>query len=717
MKKFVFFIAFVAFIFHHASAGEGMWIPSLLKKFNIEDMHKKGFKLSAEEIYSINNSSLKDAVVLLGRGCTGELISDKGLLITNHHCGYGAIQSHSSVEHNYLKDGFWAENRKEELSNPGLEATFLVRIEDVSEQVLKDVTPEMTEPERNEAIQKNIEKVESEATEGTNYNAVTKPFYYGNEFYMFVYETYKDVRLVGAPPSSIGKFGGDSDNWMWPRHTGDFSLFRIYADENNEPAEYDESNEPYNPEKHLSISLEGYEEGDFTMVMGYPASTEQYLTSHGVSLIKDVRHPNRIDVRDKRLEVMNTYMDESESVKIKYAAKQSGASNAWKKWKGVIRGLERFNAIEKKKDLEKQFQSWANADKKRTEKYGNLIPAFKTTYSEAEPIFVARDYFVETGYYGIELVRFARNFNKLLELNEKDTISDVTSEIKSQAKDFFKDYVKAIDREICPKMLKTYHENVSERFHFSTLELIEEKFGNNFEEYAEHLYSNSVFVDSNKVYKLIDNFELQDTSVILEDPAYQLANQYFETYSDKIRPSYNKQNTKLDSLYRDYVTGLKQMKEDKVFWPDANFTMRVAYGEVKGYNPRDAVVYRHYTTLEGVMEKNRKGIKDYKIPDKLKNLYKQENFGKYARKDGTMPICFVATNHTSGGNSGSPVINAEGHLIGVNFDRNWEGTMSDIMYDPSQCRNITLDIRYPLFIIDKFAGADHLIDEMTIIEE
>ena len=717
MKKFVFVITIIAFMFNYASAGEGMWIPSLLKKYNIDDMHKKGFKLSAEEIYSINNSSLKDAVVLFGGGCTGELISDEGLLITNHHCGYGAIQSHSSVEHNYLKDGFWAENRDEELANPGLEATFLVRIEDVSEQVLENVTSDMAESERSAVIQKAIEKIEKEATEGTNHNAVTKPFYYGNEFYMFVYESYKDVRLVGAPPSSIGKFGGDSDNWMWPRHTGDFSLFRIYADENNEPAEYDESNEPYNPKKHLSISLEGYEEGDFTMVMGYPASTEQYLTSHGVGLIKDVRHPNRIEIRDKRLEVMNKYMVESESVKIKYAAKQSGASNAWKKWKGVIRGLERFNAIEKKKKLEKQFQSWADADKERTGKYGNLIPAFKATYSEAEPVFVARDYFVETGYYGIEVVRFARNFNKLLKLTEKDTISNVTTAIKSQAEDFFKDYVKAIDREICPKMLKAYHENVAERFHFSTFTLIEKKFGNNFEKYADYLYSKTVFADSNKIYELLDNFELKDTSIILEDPAYELSNQYFETYSDKIRPSYNEQNTKLDSLHRVYVTGLQQMKEDEVFWPDANFTMRVAYGKVQGYNPRDAVVYRHYTTLEGVMEKNRKGIKDYRVPDKLKELYKQDDFGRYARKDGTMPICFVATNHTSGGNSGSPVINAEGHLIGVNFDRNWEGTMSDIMYDPSQCRNITLDIRYPLFIIDKFAGADHLIDEMTIIEE
>lgn len=717
MKKFVSFVFIMAFVFNISNAGEGMWIPSLLKKFNIKDMHKKGFKLSAEEIYSINNSSLKDAVVLFGRGCTGEIISDEGLLITNHHCGYGAIQSHSTVENNYLKEGFWAQNKDQELANPGLEATFLVRIEDVSKKVLKNVTPDMTEAERSQTIQKAIEKVEKKATEGTNYNAVTKPFYYGNEFYMFIYETYKDVRLVGAPPSSIGKFGGDSDNWMWPRHTGDFSLFRIYADENNEPAEYSESNQPYNPKKHLTISLEGYEEGDFTMVMGYPASTEQYMTSHGVNLIKNVRHPKRISIRDKRLEVMNEYMAESESIKIKYAAKQSGASNAWKKWKGVIRGLERYNAIKKKKQLENRFRKWAKAQKKRKEKYDGLLPAFKQTYAEAKPLYIARDFFVETGYYGIELVRFARGFGSLLRANANDTIADMTAKVQSHAKDFFKDYVENIDREICPKMLKAYHENVDERFHFAVFDKIDKEFDGNYHKYVNNLYDNTIFTDSNKVYNLLANFDLKDTSVIQKDPAYKLAKQYFDTYTKHIRPVYNQKNTKLDSLYRIYVTGLQKMKEDKVFWPDANFTMRVAYGEVKGYNPRDAVVYRHYTTLEGVMEKNRKGIKDYKVPEKLKALYQQKDFGDYAREDGTMPVCFVATNHTSGGNSGSPVMNDEGQLIGVNFDRNWEGTMSDIMYDPSQCRNISLDIRYPLFIIDKFANADHLIEEMTIVKE
>jgi len=716
MKRTVSLFFILAFALHFSFAGEGMWIPSLLKKFNIKDMHKKGFKLSAEEIYSINHSSLKDAVVLFGRGCTGELISDQGLIITNHHCGYGSIQSHSSVEHNYLKDGFWADNKDEELSNPGLTATFLVRIEDVSDQVLEDVDEDMSEEERNKVIQEAIKEVEKQATEGTNYDAVTKPFYYGNDYYMFVYETYKDIRLVGAPPSSIGKFGRDSDNWMWPRHTGDFSLFRIYADKDNEPAKFAESNKPYQPKKHFKISLEGFKEGDFTMVMGYPASTEQYLTSHGVSLIKDVRHPHRIAIRDKRLEVMNKYMSKSESIKIKYAAKQSGASNAWKKWKGVIRGLERFNAIEKKKSLEKNFNQWVARKKNREKKYGNLLKSFEKTYKEAKPFYMARDYFVETGYYGIELVSFANQFSNLLKAENKEDISKAKERLTSLAQNFFKDYVVAIDREICPMMLKSFRQHTKEKFHLPVFQTIEENYNNDVNNYVSYLYEESMFADSTACYNFIENYTMEDSSAIKDDPGYKLARNYFNVYGKKIRPGYMEVNEKLDSLYRYYVQGLKQMKTDETFWPDANFTMRVAYGEVRKYSPKDAVVYDYYSTMEGIMEKNRKGIKDYTVPERLKKLYEKKDFGQYAREDGSMPVCFLATNHTSGGNSGSPVINAEGELIGVNFDRNWEGTMSDIMYDPSQCRNITLDIRYALFVIDKFAGASHLIEEMDIVK-
>lgn len=715
MKKRSLLVIFVLSLFTaSAFAGEGMWIPSLLKKFNIDDMHKKGFRLSAEEIYSINHSSLKDAVVIFGGGCTGELISDEGLLITNHHCGYGAIQRHSTMEHNYLEDGFWAGNKEEELSNPGLTATFLVRIEDVTDRVLEHVDDNMSEMERQQAIDEVTRKIENEATEGTHYRAVTKSFYYGNEFYMFVYETYKDVRLVGAPPSSIGKYGKDRDNWIWPRHTGDFSLFRIYADENNEPAGYSDDNQPYQPKKHLPISLDGYEKGDFTMVMGYPGSTRQYLTSHAVRIIQNHRNPERIHLRDMRLEVMDKYMSRSEEIELKYAAKQSGVSNSWKRWKGEIRGLKRLNAIKKKKRLEKRFTRWVQQDAQRQDRYGGLIETFASVYDDYKPYVMARDYFSEAAYYGNELMRFANRFHELAEVDKEEELEKVVDEIG--ARDFFSDYVPAIDREIAPKLLKAYRQNIDERFYPGVFERLDNEFDGDVDAFVEHLYETSIFADSTKVYNLLDGFELADTTVVQDDPAYRLARSFMDLYSNQVMPGYRKYNVQLDSLYRVYVDGLRTMQQDKVFWPNANFTMRVAYGEVKEYQPRDAVAYHPQTTLEGVMQKNRKGLEVYKLPEKLKELYRQKDYGRYANDDGEMPVCFIASNHTSGGNSGSPVINAEGQLIGVNFDRNWEGTMSDIMYDPTQCRNITLDIRYALFIIDRFAGADWLIDEMTLVE-
>ena len=713
-KKFIFPLVLFFGLFSSSFAGEGMWIPSLLEKFNIDDMHEKGFRLSAEEIYSINHSSLKDAVVIFGGGCTGEVISDEGLLLTNHHCGYSYIQKHSTVDHNYLENGFWSESNEEELKNPGLTATFLVRIEDVTERVMENVNDDMTETERQAAVDEAVSSLEDKATEGTHYEAVTKPFYYGNEYYMFIYETYRDVRLVGTPPSSIGKFGGDEDNWMWPRHTGDFSLFRIYADENNDPAEYSEDNVPYTPKKYLPISLEGYERGDFTMVMGYPGSTKQYLTSDAVRLIQKYRNPQRIKLRDKRLEVMEKYMDKSEAIKLKYASKQSGVSNSWKRWKGEIRGLKRLNAIENKKQLEKQFTKWVGQDSERKEEYEGLIKTFGQVYQDYKPYVMARDYFREAGYYAIELLRFASRWDQLVHIKKQEQVDRVRSRMNIQ--DFYGDYVPDIDREICPRMLRSYYEHVKEQFHPRNFQTIEEEFNGDFNAYSRHLFDNSMFVDSAETRKFLENFEPEDTTAIMEDPAYKLADSFLDMYHKIIMPGYERYNTRLDSMYRIYVRGLRSMQEDKVFWPDANFTMRVAYGEVKGYHPRDAVIYTHQTTLEGVIGKNRKGLKDYQIPDKLRTLYEEKAYGRYANEDDEMPVCFIASNHTSGGNSGSPVINASGELIGINFDRNWEGTMSDIMYDPTQCRNITVDIRYVLFIIDRFANADRLIEEMTLVE-
>ncbi len=713
-RKFLLTFFLFFFLCSYSFSGEGMWILSLLKQFNIEDMHEKGFRLSAEEIYNINRSSLKDAVVIFGGGCTGEVISDQGLLLTNHHCGYRYIQKHSTVEHNYLKDGFWARSKKEELVNPNLTATFLIRIEDVTERVLAGVKEGMSEEERQAAVDEAISVIENEAVKGTHYEAVTKPFYYGNEYYMFIYETFKDVRLVGTPPSSVGKFGGDEDNWMWPRHTGDFSVFRIYANENNEPADYSEDNVPYTPKKHLPVSLEGYEKGDFTMVMGYPGRTEQYLTSHAVRLVQKYRNPHRIKLRDKRLEIMEKYMDKSEAIQLKYASKQSGVSNSWKRWKGEIRGLKRLNAIQKKQHLEDSFTRWVSQKPSRKEAYGGLIESFGRLYEDYKPYIMARDYFREAAYYAIELMQFASRWTALAHVKDQKQLTQTKSGMNIQG--FYEDYVPAIDREICPQLLKSYYEHVKEAFHPEIFERIEEAFRGDFKAYSEYLFEHSLFVDSAEARKFLENFELADTSKIKADPAYKLADSFLDLYYRTVMPGYEQYNTRLDSMYRIYVRGLRTMQEEKVFWPEANFTMRVAYGEVRGYHPRDAVAYEHQTTLEGVMEKNRKGLKAYKIPEKLRRLYEDKHYGRYANEAGEMPVCFIASNHTSGGNSGSPVINANGELIGINFDRNWEGTMSDIMYDPAQCRNITVDIRYVLFIIDHFAEADHLVEEMTLVE-
>ncbi|MDA3780815.1 MAG: S46 family peptidase [Bacteroidales bacterium] len=718
MKK-ILILSFIlsSLIIKIANAGEGMWIPLLLQQYNIKDMQKEGFKLTAEDIYSINQASLKDAVMIFGRGCTGELISDQGLLITNHHCGYGAIQSHSSVDHDYLTNGYWAMNKSEELVNDGLTATFLVKIKDVSNGVLKNVKKNMSEEDRYSLIQKNIDKLEKKELDGTHYEAVTKPFYYGNEYYMFIYEVYKDIRLVGAPPSAIGKFGGDTDNWMWPRHTGDFSIFRIYADKENKPAEYSQDNVPYNPKKHLTISLKGVKKNDFTMVMGYPGSTEQFLTADGVKQITDVRNPNRKALRDIRLEIMNEYMLQNADTRIKYSAKYAHTSNSWKRWQGENRGLKRLNAIEKKEKLEKDFLLWANENKDRQKEYGNLINEFKDVYTNLNEYVIARDYFLEA-VYPVEIVKFAASTGGLLKYSrqdDQDAISNTKNELLSYSKSFYKDYKMDIDKDICEKLLPEYSKNVNQEYFPEIIDSVNKQFNGDYSEYIENVFSNSIFTDSSKTNNFLRTYSVEDTSVILNDPAYRIFKQFYGMYRNKVKPQYYSLNDKLDSLYRIYVRGLRLMQNDKLFYPDANFTMRIAYGKVDGFVPKDAVDYNYYTTLKGVIDKDNPEIYDYNVPEKLKELYTTKDYGIYG-EDGKMHVCFIASNHTSGGNSGSPVLNAEGQLIGVNFDRNWEGTMSDIMYDPDMCRNITLDIRYALFLIDKFAGASHLIDEMSLVK-
>ena len=706
-------------------ADEGMWIPMLLKKYNIEDMQKAGFKLTANDIYNINKACLKDAVVGLGREgrpfrhfCTGELISDEGLIVTNHHCGYGAIQSHSTLEHDYLKDGFWAMSREEELANEGITASFLIRMDDVTSKVLDGVKDDTKEEERHKIIQKNIKQIQEEAEKDTHYRASVKAYFNGNQYFLSVYEIFKDVRLVGAPPSAIGKFGGDTDNWMWPRHTGDFSMFRIYANKDNKPASYSKDNVPLKPKQSFKISLKGVNEGDFTMVFGYPGTTTEYLTSYALEMMTKVDNPHKIKIRTKKLDLMRADMDGSQLVRIQYSAKYAGVSNSWKRWQGEIKGLRRLNAIAKKKELEKKFEEWANSNDDLKKKYAGILGKMEALYKELTPVSLARDYAIEAGMRGSEAVDFAYDFKKLIKLTkeEEDQLADEVEALKKTTIKFFKNYNLPTDKKLLAATLKMYSENLSDEYLPKEIINIRDKYKGDFETYAEKALSKSVFADQAKVEKMLNNYKLSMGKKLAKDPIFVLANDINFFYDSEIAPVYTKIYNKTAKLQRKYMAGLMEMQKDKIFYPDANSTFRVHYGKVAGYKARNAVTYDYYTTLEGIIEKDNPEIFDYDVPQKLKDLYHAKDFGAYANAKGEMPVCFAATNHTTGGNSGSPVLNANGELIGLNFDRAWEGVMSDLMYDPEICRNVSLDIRYVLFIVDKFAGAGYLLDEMNIIK-
>lgn len=689
MKK-LFNLLLVMLLSANVLADEGMWLPSLIAN-RIGDMNAKGFKLTAEDIYSINNTSLKDCVVQFDGGCTGELISGDGLLITNHHCGYGQIQAHSAVEHDYLTDGFWAMSREEELPNEGLTVSFLVRMEDVTDAVLKGYDKNMTEAQRQTLVTENAKPILSAVEkEGPGYYGEVKPLYYGNQYFLFVYQEFSDVRLVGAPPSSIGKFGGDTDNWMWPRHTGDFSLFRIYADKNNNPAPYSKDNVPYKPKKFFNISLKGVQENDFTLVYGYPGSTQEYLLSDGVDYIANVSDPHKVALRTLRLDIQKEEMAKSAEVRIKYASKNAGIANAWKKWQGEMRGIKKMNTVQTKRRFEEQFNTWAQ-DKPE---YKNLIEDMSLIYDNRKEYLFVSDYISES-ILAIEAVNFAGRY-----VNSKDRVK--LSEV------FFKDYYMPIDKKIFVALIKEYAKNVPHQFHTEYFTKQMKKYGT-VEEMAEQYYKKSVFVSPEKL-------AAANEKKLLSDPMYKLYSDILTDYRNNIMPYLEESNNKLQLLYRTYMKGQMEFSKDKAFYPDANFTLRVTYGSVKGYEPADGISYYPVSTIEGIMQKDNPEIYDYNIPQKLRDIYAAKDYGRWA-VNGTVPVCFLATNHTSGGNSGSPVIDAEGNLIGVNFDRVWEGTMSDIQFDPEFCRNIALDIRYVLFIIDKLAGAQHLIDEMVIVEE
>lgn len=696
MKKLVLLSSALLILFS-ARADEGMWLPSLLGKAKIKEMQKKGLKLSASDLYSINNASLKDAIVLFGRGCTGEVVSNDGLLLTNHHCGYGQIQSHSTAANDYLTNGFWAMNRAEELPNPGLTVSFLVRMDDVTDSVLKGVDNSMNEAQRGEMIAANTKQLLEKVRQGNSYQISVEPLFYGNQYFMYVFEVFEDVRLVGAPPSSIGKFGGDTDNWMWPRHTGDFSVFRIYADKDNKPAKYSPDNVPYKPKKALKISLEGVKEGDFTFVYGFPARTNEYLLSNEVRYIVERGNPAKIALRTMRLDVMNAEQAKNVETRIKYASKNANVANAWKKWQGESGGVKRLGTIAKKEKLEQQFAEWS-ADKPL---YNNVVPQMQILYAELSDYAFARDFYTEA-IRSIELFGF---FEKVASKAKNP------DELKALSEEFYKDYSAVIDRQIAVKMLASYLENVPEKFQPKDI-VAQIKTKGGVEKFIDYVFSTSKLVSKDDFQKLLSlgNEELIDA--LRKDVAGQTFIPFASIYGKEVMPKYTSINKEITSLYRLYMKGLMEMQPMRDFYPDANSTLRIAYGKVDGYNPRDAVYYKPFSTLTGIMEKDNPDIYDYDVPQRLRDIYAKKDFGHWG-VDGSVPVAFIATNHTTGGNSGSPILNAKGELLGLNFDRTWEGTMSDIEYSPELCRNISVDIRYVLFMIDKIGGAGYLIEEMS----
>jgi len=702
MKRVLTIITLASISFLSAKADEGMWLPSLISQ-RIADMQDKGFRLSAEDIYSVNQASLKDAVVLFGRGCTGELVSPEGLLLTNHHCGYGQIQQHSSVEHDYLRDGFWAMTREEELPNKGLTVSFLERMDDVTDIILKGNDSSMSEKERADLVKSNSEALIKEATqEGKGLRATVEALYYGNQYFLFLYREYSDVRLVGAPPSSIGKFGGDTDNWMWPRHTGDFSIFRIYADKDNNPAPYSKDNVPYKPKKYFKISTKGVQEGDFTFIYGFPGRTQEYIHSEGVRYIEETGDPHKIHLRTLRLDIMKKYMGESQKVRIQSSSKNANVANAWKKWQGEVKGIRKMKTVRTKQEFEKAFDAWAEGGE-----FDGVTGKLAALYAELEPYQFATDYYSET-VRTVEIANFAMSIARLFSQEDFDK-----AKAEELAATFYKDWHLPIDKESFVAVMNEYEKNIPEDFKPAYHKEKLAAYGS-VEAWAEDMFTNSIFVDPDKVKALA----AEDKETVLKDPATEFSNEFLKWHTTDIQPVTARINRDLQLAYRDYMRGqmtyCRTQRVPKAFYPDANLTLRVAYGHIKGYSPSDAVYYMPSSTIKGIMQKDNPEIFDYNIPQRLRDIYAARDFGPWTDASGEVPVCFIATNHTTGGNSGSPVINAEGNLIGLNFDRVWEGTMSDIVFDPEICRNIALDIRYVLFIIDKVADADHLLEEMVL---
>lgn len=720
LKKTIAMIAFMMVAWTGVKADEGMWLLHLIKQ-NYGEMKKMGLRLTPEQIYSVNNSSLKDAVLTMNGGmCTGEMISKEGLFLTNHHCGYDAIQGFSTPEHDYLTDGFWAMKRGDEMHVPGMTVTYLMRIEDVTDRINEELSDDMNPIERTQKIEELKAQIAAEAVENTHYDAYVREFFEGSEFYLFVNETFRDVRLVGAPPSAVGKYGGDTDNWMWPRHTGDFSMFRVYAGADNKPADYSEDNKPFAPRHHFPVSLDGVQEDDFAMIMGYPGSTDRYLTSYGVQHAIEKDQPARVRIRRKKLDIMAEDMATSDAIRIMYASKYAQVSNYWKYFIGQSKQLANNNVYEKKKAQEERLKTWINANDKRKERYGDVFKDIESAYETMDKYWYGSTYLNEC-VFGPEINLMAfQNFGDRSELHaavqsgDMESIKAASAAILEEADEHFKNYNPETDQKIFAAMLEIYYNDVPKELQPEMLKELGEKYAGKWDKYAMKVFKKSPFTSKEDLADFLNGIEADDLE---KDPVIQLMNGFIEAYIQNVLMNSGRSELQLAEARRLMIEAYRKMNSEKNYYPDANSTLRLTYGKVGGYeSSEDAVIYKYYTTAKGIMQKYEPGDLEFDLPADLIETLKKEDYGRYADDSGQLRVCFLTNNDITGGNSGSPVLNAEGHLIGCAFDGNWEAMSGDIYFEPHLQKTISVDIRYVLYIIDKYAGAGHLIEEMTLIE-
>lgn len=717
MKKSIVLSALILLTaFMPVKADEGMWLPMLIKRLNQRNLQEMGLQLTPEEIYSVNQSSLKDAIVSMGGFCTGEIISKNGLMLTNHHCGYDAIRENSTVENDILTNGFWAANYSEELPNEGLFVSFLVRMEDVTDQILPQLEGIESEAARNQKIGELSRAIAAKAEEGTHYKADVKSFYVGNEFYLFVYERFTDVRLVGTPPESVGKFGGDTDNWMWPRHTGDFSLFRVYTGPDGKPADYSEDNVPLKPKHHLPVSLKGVEDGDFAMTFGFPGSTDRYLSSFGIKQALDKKNPTIVEIRDAKLAALREDMKNSDAVRLMYASKYAQIANYWKYFIGQTEQLKELNVAATKEALEADFQKWADADPARKAKYGEALSMLERGFEMKDNTVVGGTYVLEGGLVGADIILFTYRMSQQMEAYmaleagaEKDEMKDA---LKIATAEFFEGVNIPTDKKLFAVTHELYSKNVPADQQPAYMRELGGKQNGKWDKYADKAYGKSIFADKIKLTAFIEN---PNEKVFEKDPLRIVASDLFDVYRGQSQAN-AEANELLAKGNRLFQEGLREMMPEKDFYPDANSTLRASFGNVKSYEPKDGVMYKYYTTLDGKLKKENPEDDEFIVPEGISKLHADKDYGQYADEDGHLRINFISTNDITGGNSGSPVINGKGELIGLAFDGNWEAMSGDINFEKSIQRTISVDIRYVLWVIDKYAGAKHLIDEMTLVK-